>query len=318
MSSNFWKNKKVLVTGAGGFLGTALSSRLKREGAMVISVSKIARGDIVAGDITSKRQMEVFLSSRDLYACFHLAGEALVEKGKQSPYTTFKNNIVGTLNILELGKIYNIPRIIISSTAHVYGDTKPPTSEDTPAKPSRPYETSKTCADLIAQSYADSYHLPVLIPRFVNIYGPGDMNFSRLIPKTIRSILAGQSPMLWGGEAKRDFLYIDDAIEAFVRLAETPNSTLETNRIFNFASGEVTSIRSVIEKLIALSGADVAIQHEIIGREQEISSQFVTLDKAHRILGWQANTMLPEGLKKTLTWYRDHPNLRSAAMMPKA
>src|SRR3989338_6199066 len=182
MKSHFWKGKKVLVTGAGGFLGTALSTKLREEGAIVVAVSRIVhRQGIIAADVASKRKLEVLFSPRNLFACFHLAGEALVEEGKESPYRTFQNNILGTLNILELSKIYHVARVVVSSTVQVYGDAKPPTTEDIFPRPSRPYETSKTCADLIAQSYADSYHLPVLIPRFANIYGPGDTNFSRLI-----------------------------------------------------------------------------------------------------------------------------------------
>lgn len=327
MKSFFWKDKKILVTGAGGFLGTALVTALKKEGAQVIAVSKTAtQPDIVAADVTSKRQLEVFFSAPDLFACFHLAGIALVEQGKTSPYTTFKNNIVGTLNVLELGKIYGIKRIVISSTAHVYGDAAPPTLEDNSPRPSRPYETSKTCADLIAQSYANSYQLPVLIPRFVNIYGPGDINFSRLIPKTIRSILLGQSPTLWGGGAKRDFLYVDDAVRAFLLLGQMEDSIIEANRIFNFGTGEIVSIKDLMTKIIEVSGKKVPIQKTVEGREQEVLHQYVSWDKANTILGWKPETQLTEGLVKTIIWYQEYlarlgypyANARSASKMRNA
>ncbi len=317
MKTNFWKGKKVLVTGAGGFLGVSLTAKLKHEGARVIAVSRTATSsDIVVADVMSRHQLETFFSTSDLFACFHLAGEALVEQGKESPYATFKSNIVGTLNVLELGRIYRIPRIIISSTAHVYGDAKPPTSESVPPRPSRPYETSKTCADLIAQSYADSYHLPVLIPRFVNIYGPGDRNFSRLIPKTIRSVLSGQKPTLWGGAVRRDFLFVDDAIRAFIKLSQIRDSIIEKNRIFNFGTGEIISIRDLMLKIIRLSGVNTTIATEEKGREQEISRQFVTYEKAKNILGWKPTIKLTEGLVKTIQWYQ--ANLASAAKMRNA
>lgn len=317
MEQNFWKGKKVLVTGAGGFLGTALTSKLQEQGALVVAVSRsIRRSGIIAANVASRRQMEVFFSQKDLFACFHLAGESLVEQGKDSPYGTFKNNILGTLNILELGKIYHVPRIMISSTVHVYGNAKAPTDEDVPPRPSRPYETSKTCADLIAQSYADSYHLPVLIPRFVNIYGPGDTNFSRLIPKTIRSVLSGQQPTLWGGSVKRDFLFIDDAIRAFMMLAKIKDSVIDKNRIFNFGTGEIISVRDVIMKIIRLTHVNTDIEMLNYRREQEVANQYVTWKKAMKVLGWKPETPLEEGLVKTIEWYQ--ANFTSAARMRNA
>lgn len=319
MKPHFWKGKKVLVTGAGGFLGTALATKLQEQGAIVVAVSRSARRPgITASDVASKPQLEVFFSSRNLFACFHLAGEALVEQGKESPYTTFKNNILGTLNVLELSRKYNIARIVISSTVHVYGDANPPTTEDIPPRPSRPYETSKTCADLIAQSYADSFHLPVLIPRFVNIYGPGDTNFSRLIPKTIRSILRGQEPLLWGGSAKRDFLFIDDAVWAFLLLAQIGDSTIEKNRIFNFGTDGVITIRDLMLTIIRLAGARIKIAREAKGREQEIAEQYVSWEKAKKILGWEPTTQLEAGLVRTIAWYKRYANLASAHRMRNA
>lgn len=319
MKQHFWKGKRVLVTGAGGFLGTALTTKLEEQGAIVVAVSRSARRPgITARDVTSKRQLEVFFSPQNLFACFHLAGEALVEQGKESPYTTFKNNILGTLNVLELSKKYHIARIVISSTVHVYGDATPPTTEDVPPRPSRPYETSKTCADLIAQSYADSFHLPVLIPRFVNIYGPGDTNFSRLIPKTIRSVLLGQQPSLWGGSAKRDFLFVDDAVRAFMLLAQVGDSTIEKNRIFNFGSGNVITIRDLMLTIIRLARVRTKIAIDGKGREQEIAEQYVTWEKAKKILGWEPTTQLEEGLVRTIAWYKRYANLASAHRMRNA
>lgn len=319
MKSNFWKGKKVLVTGAGGFIGTTLSTKLQQLGAIVIAVSRtVRRQGIIAADVAIKHQIEPFFSSRNIFACFHLAGEALVEEGKESPYMTFKNNILGTLNILELSKMYHVSRIIVSSTVHVYGNARAPTTERISPRPSRPYETSKTCADLIAQSYADSYHLPVLIPRFVNIYGPGDMNFSRLIPKTIRSVLVGQDPTLWGGSAKRDYLFVDDAIQAFLLLSQIEDSILEKNRIFNFGTGDIISVRDLIQKIIQLSGVHTKIAAGKKGREQEIDVQYVTWKKAKKILGWQPTTQLEAGLVRTIGWYKRYANLVSDLRIPNA
>lgn len=307
MSFYFWKDKEILVTGAGGFIGTALCSQLQYLGARIVEVSrKSSRPGMISINVTNKYQLNKLFLSRRFFGCIHLAGESLVEKGKNSPYNTFKSNIFGTLNILELCKIHHVKRVIISSTVHVYGDAKTPTTEDVSPRPSRPYETSKTCADLISQSYADSYHLPVLIPRFVNIYGPGDTNFSRLIPKTIRSVLHNQNPTLWGGDTKRDYLYISDAVSAFIALVQIDDKAIEKNRIFNFGTGKIISVQDLMTEILRLSNSKNTIVKSNSGREQEIALQYVKWEKARDILGWKPKTTLAFGLKQTLTWYRSY------------
>lgn len=296
---NFWRNRRVLVTGASGFVGSHLRERCASLGA---NVATLARKDDGI-DITSRERLGS-LFEKNLSVVFHLAGEALVERGQEAPYETFRTNVMGTLNVLELSRISRVSRIIIASTAHVYGEGQPPFTEEDPPRPSRPYETSKTATDLLAQSYADSFHLPVVIPRFVNIYGPGDTNRTRLIPKAIGHILQDEPVPLWGGRARREYLYIDDAVEAYLLLAEMAEGKLEKNRIFNFGAGQPVTARELVGKIGAIAGNPARITRAKEERVGEIPEQYVSWEKAKRILGWAPKVGLDEGLRRTISWYR--------------
>lgn len=298
MPKNFWDNKPVLITGASGFIGKHLAKHLSTIGANVIGLS---RRDC---DVTDRPSLEHVFKQNRFSVCFHLAADALVEEGETKPYETLKNNILSALNVLELGRLYGTKRLIIASTVHVYGNNKTSHSEYDPPKPSRPYETSKTCVDVIAQSYADTFNLPVLIPRFVNIYGPGDVHFNRIIPKTIRSVMANKSPTMWGGAAIREYLYIDDAVGAYQRLAEIDDSQIERNRIFNFCATKKISVTELMSLIVKLSGKKLIIKKIPDEREHEIIEQDIRWDKAKRILAWQPKISLEEGLKRTIDWYR--------------
>src|SRR5258706_2423753 len=221
MNSNF-KNKNILVTGASGFVGHHLFNALEKEGANVWGFSRnTSDKKIIKMNVINFRQLDAFIKDKKINILFHLAGTSLVEEGQSDPYNTFNINFNGTLNVLESARLNKINKIIIASTAHVYGNSIPPFQETDFARPSRPYETSKACSDLLAQSYADTFNLPVFIGRFVNIYGPGENNYSRLIPKTIKAVLRGEDVEMWGGNALREYLYINDAINAYLKMAVT-------------------------------------------------------------------------------------------------
>ncbi len=311
MQRNFWQNKKVLITGAGGFVGSHLSLYLSKRGAIVVGISRHSNGNNFRKvDVTDKKKLEQVFRHNSFFACFHLAGDALVEQGKDAPFQTLQNNIFGALNILEICRLYNVSRIIIASTVHVYGDAQLPYREDNPSRPSRPYETSKTCVDIIAQSFADTFRLPVLIPRFVNIYGPGDLHFTRVIPKTIRSILTGKNPTLWGGKAIREFLYVDDVVAAYDLLAQMSDPQIEKNRIYNFGSTQSISIENLIDKIISIVGTYVSIKKVSQKRSDELPEDRVSWTKAKQVLGWKPTVDLEKGLDKTVSWYRNYFVLR--------
>lgn len=308
MYRNFWKNRPVLVTGASGFVGSHLTSHLERSGAKVIGLARRARKghQFETVDLMDMQKLEQVFAKSLPFACFHLGGITSVEEGQIRPYETFKTNFTSTLNILELCRRFKVSRIVVASTVHVYGNSPLPYHEDEPPRPSRPYETSKTCTDLVAQSYADAFHLPVLIPRFVNIYGPGDLNFNRVIPKTIRSVLQGKDPTIWGGQAQREYLYIDDAVAAYDLLAQISDVQIERNRIYNFGTGELISVSALMRNIISLTGVNAALHKIATGRPDELPKQLVSWGKAKRVLGWKPKVKLINGLKLTIDWYQNY------------
>jgi len=307
LKNNFWQNKNVLITGINGFIGSHLASTLRGKGAFVWGISsRIESDEIIKTDITNYASVNSYVKEKNIVICFHLAAQSLVESGQNDPYNTFKVNILGTLNILESARKNNLERVVVASSSHVYGKSPLPYKEEYPPKPTRPYETSKTAIDLIAQSYADSFNLPVLIPRFSNIYGPGDLNFDRLIPKTIRNVLANENPLMWGGTAVRDYLYIDDAISAYIKLASLPISRNEKSRVFNFGTGNKISVRDLVDLIIEISGKNLIIKKVNNTRLSEINEQFVSSIKAKRILHWKPKVSMKQGLEKTLKWYKKY------------
>lgn len=306
---NYWVDRRVLITGDTGFIGSHLKKRLTAHGAKVYGISRSGDGkNSFKANIADFKSIDKIITDRKIEICYHLAAEALVESGQSDPYNTFKNNIDGALNILESARIHNLKKVIIASTSHVYGDHKPPYLERFSPRPSRPYETSKTCIDLIAQSYANTYLLPVLIPRFVNTYGPGDLNFNRLIPKTIKSILNDESPKMWGGGARRDYLYIDDVVNAYLSLGQIKMAKIGKNRIYNFGSSNIFSVEEIIEKIITLSGKKFKITKIKDERDFEIKTQYSSWKKAKKVFKWDPEYSIDEGLKKTIQWYKSYFN----------
>lgn len=305
MQITSWVNKRILISGSGGFIGSHLLRYFQGKHAEVLGLSRRKKSSSteISVDTTDFDGLLFAVKKFKPDAFFHLASEALVESGQADPYHTFHNNIVSALNVLEATRLVKTSRVIIASTVHVYGNSPLPYREDDPARPSRPYETSKTCIDLVAQSYADTYGTPVLIPRFVNVYGPGDTNMGRIVPKTISSLLRGRQPTMWGGNATRDYLYIDDAIRAYDMLGKISDSQIERNRIFNFATGHPVTARKMITSIIELTGKKMAIKKIMSGRENELDKQEVSWAKAKNVLGWKPRVKLSEGLEKTIQWY---------------
>lgn len=322
---DFWQNKRVLITGANGFVGSNLAKVLLAKGVRVITYSprgihspsllifenlakKIAKDE--RGTVTDFEKVNNVVDKNKIDIIFHLAAQPLVEIGRESPIKTFKVNIGGTWNVLEAARKNHVKKIVVASTTHVYGDNPNlPYKEEYYPQPSRPYETSKACADLLAQTFADTYGLPVEIPRFVNLYGPGDFNFTRVVPGVIKSALAGKNPRMFDMGAVRDFLYIDDAIDAYLALVEKDLSNKKRLRVFNFGSGKPVDIIDLVKEIIKLSG-DKKVELKIVKvpeeRRKEIPKQYVSIAKAKKELGWKPKYSLEQGLAKTLGWYREY------------
>lgn len=317
----FWRDKKVLITGAWGFIGSHLAAHLIEAGASVCvlnpsdqpapgSIWQPAKlqqlAEVFVGDITNHGLVdEIFRNHRPEF-CFHLAAQPLVDVASKDPVPTFSINIGGTWNILDLARQHGLQGVVIASTSHVYGDNQPPFLEDYFPRPSRPYETSKACADLLAQTYANYYELPVGIARCVNIYGPGDHN-TRIVPRSITRILEGQAPELFQEAATRDYLFIDDAVSGYLMLAEQISDlrAKQRNVIYNFGTGQHYSTRHLLTVLLELMNRTDLTPMVIAGtRRQEIEQQYVSIDKAKQSLGWQPKYSLADGLRQTIEWYR--------------
>lgn len=314
---SFWQGKTVLITGASGFVGSHLVNKLNKKKSKVVALSnkeaKSPTGIVdVKGSVENFQLLNEVIKKYKINTIFHLAAQPIVEIGQDNPIKTFEINIKGTWNILECARENNIQKVIIASTAHVYGDNpKVPFKEEYFPQPSRPYETSKACADLLAQSFADTYNLSVEIPRFVNIYGPGDFNFSRLVPKVIKSIFSGKQPEVWDAGYIRDFLYIDDAISAYLTLAEKQLGNGKRLRIFNFGTEKPIKIYNLVQKIIQLANKDMDVKMETPPEERsnEIKKQYVSITKAKKELDWRPRVGLDEGLSETIKWYKKNSNI---------
>lgn len=325
---SFWKNKKVLITGASGFVGSNLTKRLISKGTKVIAftrsgikspsllilenlVSKIYKQE--KGSLLNFNEVNRIVARNKVDYIFHLAAQPLIEVGHESPIETFDVNIRGTWNLLEAARQNKVKKIVVASTTHVYGDNPNlPYKEEYYPQPSRPYETSKAAADLLSQTYSDTYGLEVEIPRFVNLYGPGDFNFSRIVPKVIRSVLKKENPEVWDVGAVRDFLYIDDAIDAYLVLVEKNLPKEKRVRVFNFGSGKPVEIIKLVRKILKVANdpsLKLVIREVPEERKKEIVKQYVSVAKAKRLLNWEPKTPLAKGLKKTLAWYQRYSKL---------
>jgi len=322
---SFWNGKKVLITGVGGFVGSNLAKALLSQGAKIFTYSsrplpqdsllvlegldnqivKQERGLLVEID-----PIDSVVRDNKIEVIFHLAAQPLVDLGRQTPIKTFEINVQGTWNILEVARRNKVEKMVIASTAHVYGENPNlPFKEEFYPQPSRPYETSKACADLIAQCFADTYSVPIEIPRFVNLFGPGDMNFSRIVPKVIKSVLSGKNPELWDLHAVRDFLFIDDAIRGYLSLVEKDRPDEKRVNVMNFGSSKLVNIIDLAKTIIRLAGnqnIEVKLTKVPEDRGQEIAKQYVSIEKAKIELNWEPIYSLDKGLEISLEWYKKY------------
>lgn len=320
MVNDFWNSKNVFVTGGTGFLGSYLVKKLVDSGANVtilvrdtIPKSNLYNGNqytkvnIVNGHLEDYMLMERTLGEYEIDTIFHLAAQAIVGVANRNPLGTFRANIEGTWNILEASRRSPlIKRVIIASSDKAYGDQeKLPYDENMPLQGKHPYDVSKSCADLISQSYYETYKLPVCITRCGNLYGGGDLNFNRIIPQTIQLILNGKAPIIRSdGSFVRDYFYVEDAVSAYMMLAEKIEEYKLGGEAFNFSNEIQLTVLELVEKLLKSMGSELK---PIILNEgnNEIKHQYLSAKKAKDILGWKPIYTIDEGISKTIEWYKD-------------
>ncbi|MBK8314491.1 MAG: GDP-mannose 4,6-dehydratase [Acidobacteria bacterium] len=322
--SNFWKNRNAFVTGATGFVGSHVARLLVEQGANVVCLQRDAvrnnsldimslrdKVSVIDGTLEDFALMERIVNEYEIDAVFHLAAQALVGVANRSPISTFEANIRGTYSLLEAcRKSETVKRVVVASSDKAYGShDKLPYAEDYPLLGLFPYDASKACTDIIARSFAHSYKTPVVVSRFANIYGPGDMNMSRIIPGAIVSVLRDEAPIIRSdGTPIREFIYVDDVARGYLLLAERIDEVI--GEAFNFGAGDTVQMLDLVNRIISLSGRDlkphVMLQKKI---EREIDAQYLSAEKVERRLGWRAEVSLDEGLKRSMEWYQKNLDL---------
>jgi CDP-glucose 4,6-dehydratase len=353
-AETFWNGKNVLVTGGDGFVASNLAARLITRGANVVATVRHFRPvstirflpvrpdempDIELSDLSDFLSVQRLCNRHQIDTIFHLAASAIVSDASKSPVSTFQNNVVSTLNILETARINAIPRVIVASSDKSYGDHAGvgdpeglPYNENHALRGLDVYSASKVCADMMSQTYAYQFRLPVLVVRSCNIYGPGDLNFTRLIPRTVLRLFAGLVPVINQGNENvlREYVYVDDIVSAYELLAQhvatqyraaipnigrkpygwaaynvgsyAPESSFRPESCAN-----IKSVKGLIAQICMAMGRP-EVQPKVISKDVnfiEIPDQYLDASKIRK-LGFVAHTELPEGLERTIEWYRHH------------
>jgi CDP-glucose 4,6-dehydratase len=321
VENKFWIGKKVFVTGGTGFIGTYLVKELVDCGAEVFCLTQelSAKSNFkklnldkkvttIFGSVLDVNLINTSLEKYAIDSVFHLAAQPLVQIALKKPFETIQTNVVGTLNILESCRVQGIKRILFASSDKAYGSQDNlPYSESSPLQGQYPYDVSKSCADLMAQSYGKTYDLPVAITRFSNVYGGGDFNFDRIIPQTIRHLIFNE-PILIRSDGKfvREFFYVKDAAKAYLRLAEKIEELNLKGEAFNFGTDSpivLLDLVNIIKKISGKENAEVKILNRV---KAEIKDQFLTSKKAKKLLNWKPEYDLERGIKETYEWYKEY------------
>ncbi len=317
-----WRHSRVFVTGASGLLGSALVDELVRRGADVtillrdwVPASRLIESpapggaNIVAGDLTDLPTLVRALNEYEIDTVFHLGAQTIVGTAARSPVSTFESNIRGTWNLVEACRqnAALVRRVVVASSDKAYGEhDRLPYTEDLALLGRFPYDVSKSCADLVALSYFHTYRTPVVVTRCGNLWGPGDLNYSRLIPGTIRSALQNEPPVIRSdGTLRRDYFYVADAVAAYLGLAEAMAAAPLAGEAFNFGNEQPYTVLEVVQRILAFMGKShvtPVIRNEASG---EITNQFLDCAKARRVLRWAPRYSFEAGLAETVPWYRD-------------
>lgn len=328
-SSAFWKERAVLVTGATGLLGSAVTAELIRRGATVTTLVRdwipqsrlvesglLERTRVVRGELEDFATILRALNEHEIDTVLHLGAQTIVGTAARSPLSTFEANVRGTWTLLEACRMCPtlVQRIVVASSDKAYGihDVLPYT-EDAPLGGRFPYDVSKTCADLITFSYGETYGLPVVVTRCGNLFGPGDLNFNRLIPGTIRSVLNDERPLVRSdGTFVRDYFFVQDAVEAYLLLAERLREPEVIGRAFNFGMEVPLSVLEVVDALLRKMGRTDLPPIILNQATHEIPRQYLDCTRARTILGWASRWNLDDALDETIAWYREHATAGAA------
>jgi CDP-glucose 4,6-dehydratase len=319
--------KRALVTGGHGFVASHLARALLERGDSVtvldlapprlsgLTLQGIAPEiELVEADLRDASRVEATVEAREFDVVFHLAAQTLVGPAMDGPSTTFEVNVGGTWILLEACRRADVPAVVVASSDKAYGPSEElPYREDMPLRPASPYEASKAAADAIALSYRPAYGLPVAVTRFANVYGGGDLNFSRLVPEAVAAVLDGRRPQIRSdGSPERDFLYVDDAVAAYLAIEHAVGAGgPAAGEAFNAGGERPHSVAEVLEAIAEVSGAGLDPEYHGVGNPAgEIDRQYVDSGKLRALTAWRSEVELADGLARTLEWYRNHPEAR--------
>jgi CDP-glucose 4,6-dehydratase len=320
-NAGFWPGRRVLVTGATGIVGSWLTIDLLQRGALVVALvldadpqtelyrSKVIRRvNVVQGRLEDFLVVERAIVAHEVDTVFHLGAQAIVSVAHRSPLPTFETNVRGTWNVLEACRLHPdlVKRVVVASSDKAYGEHDAlPYTEDMTLRGKYPYDVSKSCADLIAQSYYHSFGLPVTVARCGNIYGGGDLNWSRIVPGTIRSLLRGESPALRSdGHFIRDYIYVKDVCSAYLRLAECLGAPRVQGQSFNFSPQSRVTVLEIVNLICRLMDCEHLQPNILNSAKGEIRNQYLSAEKAEGMLGWKTTYSLEQGITETIEWYR--------------
>jgi CDP-glucose 4,6-dehydratase len=321
MNRTFWLDRPTFVTGGTGLVGSWLVRRLVQAGAHVICLVRdwvpqselvrtrlIEQVTVVRGDVRTYDLLERILGEYEVDTVIHMAAQTIVTIANRNPLSTFETNIAGTWNLLEASRRSpKVKQIVVASSDKAYGDQVIlPYDENTPLQGQHPYDVSKSAADLIAHTYAVSFDLPVVVTRCGNFYGGGDLNWNRIVPGTIRSVLRGQSPVIRSdGNFIRDYFYVEDGAAAYMLLAEHLAAHPELRgEAFNFSYGNEWTVLELAHHILARMGSNL---HPVLLNQvsNEIRNQTLNTAKSRQVLGWSPLFTLQDGLDKTIAWYKE-------------
>lgn len=316
-----WGGRTAFVTGATGLVGSWLCRRLLDEGAKVIALVRdwdpqselirsgtIQRCTVVSARLEDYQRLELALAENEVDTVFHLGAQAIVGTAYRCPRATFDSNIQGSYHLLDACRVHRelVKRVVIASSDKAYGEAEVlPYTEDMPAAGRHPYDVSKSCTDLLAHTYARTYGLPVAVARCGNIYGGGDLNWSRIVPGTIRLVLEGHAPQLRSdGSFTRDYIHVDDVVDAYLALADHADQDGTRGEAFNFSPEMAVSVLELTTAILKVMGRS-DLQPVILNTARgEIRDQYLDASKAKRVLGWRPKVTLQDGLERTVAWYR--------------
>lgn len=318
--TRFWQDRRILVTGATGLLGSWLTKRMLELEADVVCLVRdwipeselmlsqsIGRVKVIRGDVRNEKLLERTLGEYEVDTVLHLAAQTIVTIANRNPLSTFETNISGTWSLLEAcRRSPTVKQVVLASSDKAYGEHETlPYTEETPLRGTYPYDVSKSCADLLARSYSATFGLPVATTRCGNFFGGGDLNWNRIVPGTIRSVLRGRDPTIRSdGKLVRDYFYVEDAAAANVLLAErlSENRSLR-GEAFNFSYERPMSVIEMVGLVLRLMHSDLKPEIRNEGKD-EIPRQYLSAEKARKILNWTPSFTLEGGLKRTIEWYR--------------